>query len=162
MKMLVTSTFSFYHNVFYPSQNNFFFFQLHLFCCLQMLSIWTSLNILLFGKEFKEISEVSVHSNLWIFQESLFVVQASSCPFILNSPCRMCQALVPCLGQTKDGSVHHATVGNINEMLTEVFKTHPAKRRHLTDIRHPLNFPIHRSNLLVKPHNPVFYTLKSQ
>ena len=40
-KMLVTSIFSFSHNVFNPFQNKFHFSQL--FCYLQMLSIWTSL-----------------------------------------------------------------------------------------------------------------------
>ena len=37
-KMLVTSIFSFSHNIFYPFQKEFVF-KLHLFCCLQMLSI---------------------------------------------------------------------------------------------------------------------------
>ena len=38
------------HNIFYPSNAKFIFFKLHLFCCLQMLWIWTSL-ILSFGNE---------------------------------------------------------------------------------------------------------------
>ena len=56
--MLVTSIFSFPHNVFYPSQNKFQIFS-H-FCHLQMLSIWTNLTldldqskILLCGKQLK-------------------------------------------------------------------------------------------------------------
>ena len=50
--MLVTSIFSFSHNVFYPSQNKFPVFQTHLFWGLQMLSIWTSLKMccLCYGK----------------------------------------------------------------------------------------------------------------
>ena len=42
-KMLVTSIFSFSHNVFYPSQKSFFFFESHFFCRLQMLSNLTGL-----------------------------------------------------------------------------------------------------------------------
>ena len=41
-KMLVTNIFSFSQNVFYPSQNKFQYL-INIFCCLQMLSIWTSL-----------------------------------------------------------------------------------------------------------------------
>ena len=55
--MLVTSIFSFSHNVFYPikDRNHYLSFlpfpnqtsilHLHVFCCLQMLSIWASLNL---------------------------------------------------------------------------------------------------------------------
>ena len=42
--MLVTSIFSFAHNVFYSNQNKFLFFESTLFCRMQMLSIWTRLN----------------------------------------------------------------------------------------------------------------------
>ena len=44
-KPFETSIFSFSHNVFYPFQEGFLFFKLHLFCCLQKLSIWTSLKV---------------------------------------------------------------------------------------------------------------------
>ena len=55
-KMLVTSIFFFCHNVFYPSQNKFCFFQSWLFCRLQMFSIWTKFKVLSFGKELKPIT----------------------------------------------------------------------------------------------------------
>ena len=42
-KVLVTSIFSFSHNIFYPFQNQFQHFIHVLFCGLQMFSIWTSL-----------------------------------------------------------------------------------------------------------------------
>ena len=42
-KLLVTSNFSFSHNVFYPIWHLFFYFKCTLKCCLQFLSIWTSL-----------------------------------------------------------------------------------------------------------------------
>ena len=43
--MLVTSIFSFSHNVFFPYPKQISFFQSYLFCHLQMLSIRTSLNL---------------------------------------------------------------------------------------------------------------------
>ena len=49
--MLVTSIFSFSHYVFYPSQEKLYFFNLHVFCRLLRLSIWSRTKILLFGKE---------------------------------------------------------------------------------------------------------------
>ena len=42
-KMLITSIFSFSHNVFYPSKNKNPFFDHHLFCHLQMLSMYIGL-----------------------------------------------------------------------------------------------------------------------
>ena len=44
-KMLVTSIFSFAHNVFYPFHEEFPFLTPNFFCRLQMLTIWTSLKI---------------------------------------------------------------------------------------------------------------------
>ena len=44
-KMLVTSIFSFSHNVFYPFPKRISVFKSNPFCRLQMLSIWTSLKI---------------------------------------------------------------------------------------------------------------------
>ena len=41
--MLVTSIFSFSHNVFYPSQKQISHIHSRLFCRLYMLSIWTSI-----------------------------------------------------------------------------------------------------------------------
>ena len=42
-KTLITSIFSFSPNIFYPSQINFFFISMSQhYCCLQILSIWTS------------------------------------------------------------------------------------------------------------------------
>ena len=49
-KMLVTSIFSFFHNVFYPSQNKCQIFTHVYFGRLQILSISTSLKILSLGK----------------------------------------------------------------------------------------------------------------
>ena len=43
--MLVTSIFSFSHNVFYPIQKRISILMLHKFWCLQMLSIWTGVKI---------------------------------------------------------------------------------------------------------------------
>ena len=42
-KMLVTSIFSFSHNVFYSVSVQTSSFELHLFCCLQMLSVWSEI-----------------------------------------------------------------------------------------------------------------------
>ena len=49
--MLVTSIFSFSHNVIYPSQKQISIFELHLYYHLQILLIWTKSQILLFSKE---------------------------------------------------------------------------------------------------------------
>ena len=51
--MLVTSIFSFSHNVFYPLPEQIPIFQPHLFIRLQMLLIWTSLKFCGFGKELR-------------------------------------------------------------------------------------------------------------
>ena len=44
-KMLVTSIFSFFPRWVLPFPIQISNFQLHLFCCLQMLSVWTSLKL---------------------------------------------------------------------------------------------------------------------
>ena len=50
-KALVTSIFSFSNNVFYSSQQNFQYLSQNFFCRLQVISIWTSLENMSFGKE---------------------------------------------------------------------------------------------------------------
>ena len=54
-KMLVTSIFSFSHNVFYPSQNKFQFFRQIFICHLQMLSLRSSLKICRLVKSYVKV-----------------------------------------------------------------------------------------------------------
>ena len=60
---LVTSIFSFSHNVFYKRQK--LSFMLHLFCCLQILSIWTRSNFCRLGMGYAKLSKTV--SNLFSF-----------------------------------------------------------------------------------------------
>ena len=77
--MLVTSIFSFSHNVFYPSKNKFqFFSHVYIFCCLRMLSIWTHPKICRLVKSYEHF-----FIQLWIasFYQSQYLI----CLFLFNS-----------------------------------------------------------------------------
>ena len=70
--MLITSIFSFSHNGFYPFQKEFVF-KLHLFCRLQMLSIWTSLKICHLVKGWlKAFADMILVTSIFSFSQNAF------------------------------------------------------------------------------------------
>ena len=57
-----------------PFPKHISIFQLNLFCHLQMLSIWTSPKILLFGKVLIKSETMSKHKEFMIFQTAINTV----------------------------------------------------------------------------------------
>ena len=80
--MLVTSIFSFSHNVFYPSQYKFqFFSQIIIFHRLQMLSLWTSLKNFVICINCKDLTYLNLF-HVWMTVVALLKFYTSYLPAV--------------------------------------------------------------------------------